>query len=247
MIVIREDTVRQMYIKGGMNEIFVPDGAFVTKEARDYVRDHRLSFKYENEPGEGKIIKHGRETGNSREKPEHMTHLYGSTLVPKNHQRIVLRGKLDTLQAQIIETQILADRLDAYDLIRDLESALSYTRKILASEVKNSPLPEMQLFSKGTDELRERSHNPEKYYGIGHLIPSHLMGEITAKLNLLRTSVRETEIAAISAFLKDGILEREDIIRALNRLSSGFYVLMLKFVSEKANNSGIKEWSGLWL
>lgn len=247
MIVIREDTVRQMYIKGGMKEIFVPDGAFVTKEAKDYVKDHRLTFKYENEPNEDKIIKQSKETGNSNEKPEHMTHLFGNTLVPKNHKRIVLRGKLDTLQAQIIETQIIADRIEDYDLIRDLESALSYTRKIMASEVRNSPLPEMQLFSMGMSELRERSHNPKKYYGIGHLIPSYVMGEITAKLNLLRTSTRETEIAAISAFLKDDILEREDIVCALNRLSSGFYVLMLRFVSEKANNSCIKEWSGLWL
>lgn len=227
MIVITEDTARQTYFKEGKKEIHVPEGAFVTKEALDYAREHGLAFRHE--------------------KPEHMTHLWGNVLVPKNHLRIVLRGKLDTLQANIIEGQILAEKLEEYQVMEDLESALSYTRKILAAEVRNEPLPEIQLFSKTQDQLREESHHPKKYFQVDHLLPSYEMGELLAKLNLLRAMARETEIAAVSAFLQGETLERTDLIHALNRLSSGFYVLMLKLVSEGAHYSGIKEWSGLWL
>ena len=35
-------------------------------------------------------------------KPEYMTQIFGDHLVVKNHKRIVLRGKFDSLQAEII-------------------------------------------------------------------------------------------------------------------------------------------------
>jgi len=36
------------------------------------------------------------------EKPEHMTHLYPTVLVMKNHPRIEFRGKLDALEAELL-------------------------------------------------------------------------------------------------------------------------------------------------
>ncbi|MCD8499300.1 MAG: ATP-binding protein, partial [Clostridiales bacterium] len=61
------------------------------------------------------------------EKPEHMTHLHGNVLVPKNHPRIVFRGKLDSLQAQIVLAQaILAETApkESPRLIEDLGGIL---------------------------------------------------------------------------------------------------------------------------
>ena len=43
-------------------------------------------------------------------KPEHMTHLRGNTLVFKDHPVIKYRGALDYLESKIICTQIVADK-----------------------------------------------------------------------------------------------------------------------------------------
>ena len=57
------------------------------------------------------------------------------------------------------------------------------------------------------------------------------MGEVGARLNCLRTQARECELYAMKAFSRNGNTERPDIIQALNRLSSGFYILVLKLTA----------------
>ena len=60
------------------------------------------------------------------------------------------------------------------------------------------------------------------------------MGRMAAELNRLRTKVRETELAAAHAFMgADGSVERPDIIRCLNRLSSGVYIVFCKWLAGK--------------
>jgi ethanolamine utilization cobalamin adenosyltransferase len=55
-----------------------------------------------------------------------------------------------------------------------------------------------------------------------------------AQLNILRTQVRELELMAMDAFyVGEGKVEREDIIQALNRLSSLIYVLMVQLAAGK--------------
>jgi len=46
---------------------------------------------------------------------------------------------------------------------------------------------------------------------------------------------RECEVAAVDAFYKEGKTERVDMLKALNRLSSILYLMMLK-----ANNGDYK-------
>ena len=41
------------------------------------------------------------------EKPEHMTQLFGNKLVCKDHPRILFRGKLDALQADVVLAQAM--------------------------------------------------------------------------------------------------------------------------------------------
>ena len=41
------------------------------------------------------------------EKPEHMTQLFGNRLVCKDHPRILFRGKLDALQADVVLAQAM--------------------------------------------------------------------------------------------------------------------------------------------
>ena len=62
-------------------------------------------------------------------------------------------------------------------------------------------------------------------------MPTYTHGEVVAALNRLRTITRKTELIAYDAF-KDqyGNADRSDIIQALNRMSSVFWIMMCRFI-----------------
>ncbi len=164
------------------------------------------------------------------EKPEHMTHLHGNLLVFKDHKVIALRGKLDSLESKILETQVITHKLGASKLTEDLEEILKFVRGLLRCEVVNEPVGEFKLLGMTPEELREKSHYPKKYYGIGHEPVAFSMGEAVVALNSCRTTIRETELLAYTAFKGEyGDVQRLDIIKALNRLSSLFWIMIFKY------------------
>ena len=78
-------------------------------------------------------------------------------------------------------------------------------------------------------ELRHRSHFPQQYYGIPHFMPDASDSWEILRLNRLRCSVRQAELVAAEAFSGvEGICQRPDIMRLLNRMSSMVYLLMLR-------------------
>ena len=159
------------------------------------------------------------------QKTEDTTHLHAGMLVPKNHPRIILRGKNDLLQSEIILVQILCEKNGLNRLSEDLDAVMSYLQELMRVEVKDEPLKEQKLLNLTLHEIHEHSHHPSQYYGVRHFLPSRKDGEICARLNRLRTMVRTVEIAALNAF-PDG--SRKDLITAYNRLSSLFFVMMVK-------------------
>ena len=55
-----------------------------------------------------------------------------------------------------------------------------------------------------------------------------------ARLNRARCAAREAELAAAEAFSdRDGRPTRPDILRAMNRMSSMLYILMIRHKSRK--------------
>lgn len=167
-------------------------------------------------------------------KPEHMTHLRGNLLVFKDHKRIIFRGKMDSLEAKILEMQILSQNKGMEKLVEELQTILYFVRSITKSEVLEEDLPEINLLGLTEDEIRKQSHNPKKYFGIGHEFPDYKMGDVVVGINSIRTLTREVEIAAFEAFKDEyGSVSREDIIRGLNRLSSVFWVMMFKVRTEQ--------------
>lgn len=168
------------------------------------------------------------------EKPEHMTAIRGPKLVNKDHPVIWFRGKMDSLEARILEVQLAFRKLGMDQIVEDLGSVLAYTREILRCEVLNCDLEERLLLGMNGDEIRRRSHTPKKYYGINHFAAGLEHGEGVIRLNTLRTQVREVELAAYDAFKDEyGVPRRTDIIRGLNRLSSLFYVMMFKLLAKE--------------
>ncbi|MDO5399391.1 MAG: hypothetical protein Q4F17_00230 [Eubacteriales bacterium] len=199
----------------GRRVFFLPRGSQLTSEARDWLTRERIDIR----PGDqARILEYRLENGGVlREKPEHMTHLRDNILVEKTHPIIRFRGKMDTLQAILLlcQTQVR-------DREGQLGEILALARKIVACEVMEEPLTVETLCGLTMEEQRRRSHFPQEHYGTPHFMPQAADGAEMGWLNLCRCAAREAELAAAQA------LKREDIQRALNRMSSMLYLLMIE-------------------
>lgn len=248
MKVLQEEMVRQMYLRGGQTEIRVEEDTYITPQARAYLREKGLHLVAGQFVEENREIKPAPEMTESSfqsvegerlaHKPEHWTHLYGNILVPKRHPRILLRGRLDELEGEIVALQChTANQMCA--LTRDLEEILTFCRSLMSAEVSGKALSEWTLLGLNSAQLRERSQHPQTYFGIGHIRLDYHLGAWVAALNRLRTLSRQVELAAAAAFLRvDGTAERADLMEAYNRLSSAFYILMLQRVAEDRQGRG---------
>lgn len=206
----------------GRRVFFLGKNDRLTSAARDFLARERIEIlpAEEAKPQRYRLLG----GGFLEEKPEHMTHLDGTTLVPKTHPRILFRGKLDSLEARL-----LLCRLEVPEFDRELGEILDYTRKLLRWEVLGQPVEECQLLGLTEQELRRRSHFPQDYYGQPHFMPEASDGKRMIHLNLARTAAREAELAAAAAFTgPEGTVTRPDLIRAMNRLSSAIYLLMIR-------------------
>ena len=159
-------------------------------------------------------------------KPEHMTHLHQGGLVTKTHPVIAYRGQLDLFQCELVEAQVIFEQVNEEGLILKLEEIAAFARALMVNEVKETPFEWETLIGLTAEELRDRSHYPKKYFGVEHTPLSYTHGLIVAKLQHLRATSREVELYANRAFTNDsGECIRTDLIQALNRLSSAFYIL----------------------
>ncbi len=249
MDILTEADLRCGKIKAENNIVKVKSGTFITPLAKEYMKDRNLSLEFFDNSNSGGSFGKGvmsyskiPQTGSHRfvdfqtgegysEKPEHMTHFRENLLVSKDHPRILLRGKFDSLEALIISSQIIAKNNGYENIAEDLEDVLSFVQVLLACEVKDEPVPEIKLLGMNSQRLRYVSHHLKEEFGIEHSVPHYSMGEVCACLNQIRTFVRETELLAVKAFSCDGKLERSDIVEALNRLSSCVYIIFCKKVA----------------
>ena len=218
-----EEAVRNnLRSRDGKRVFYLGKNDSLTSAARDYLQRERIEIlpAQQAKPERYRLLG----GGYTEEKPEHMTHLDGLTLAPKTHPRILFRGKLDSLEARLILCQLKATEFD-----RELSELLGYTRRLLRWEVLGEKAEDCTLFGMTAQELRQRSHFPQDYYGQPHFMPEAADGEVMAQLNLARVAAREAELAAAAAFTdRDGQVTRPDLIRAMNRLSSAIYLLMIR-------------------
>lgn len=218
-----EDAVRaNLRNRDGKRVFYLGKGDQLTSAARDWLNRERIPIlpAQQAKPERYRLLS----GGFSEEKPEHMTHLNGDVLVPKNHPRILFRGKMDTL-----ESELLLCQLSCQTLRPALEEILTLARTILRCEVLNESLKEDTLCGLSEEEQRRRSHFPQEYYGQPHFMPAVSDGETVLLLNRARCAAREAELAAVSAFSdREGNPTRPDILRSLNRMSSMLYILMIQ-------------------
>ena len=195
----------------------------LTSEARDYLtREHIPILPAEEAKPQRYRLPGG---GYLEEKPEHMTHLNGDVLVPKTHPRIALRNAMDALQADLLLCQLYCEP----PLRKQVGHALQLSRKLLSQEVMDEPVEALLLDGMDDAQLRARSHRPQEFYGQAHFMPEYTDGLQILLLNRCRCAARYAELAAVNAFAgPEGLPTRPDLIRALNRLSSYLYRLMIQ-------------------
>jgi ethanolamine utilization cobalamin adenosyltransferase len=234
-----------------IRSLAVPRGTVVTPSALEYANMTGIALNFidgdaktaEAEgPAPGKPpLYYGLQGEPLDSKPEMLTHLHGNQLVEKDNPVIRFRGKLDTLGAMILEAQVLGDEKGNSAFVGDLQEILVFLRGLLPAEYRGTPVGEFRVLGLSSRDLRERSHHPEKYFGRKHLLTDHAMGALSTRLNLLRAAARETELAAVSAFRDEenpAESRRPDIVEALNRLSSLFYILMYKYLPKDYSSAG---------
>lgn len=201
-----------------------------------------LSANAEARPGSGDLMKNGGHPddvyfGPDGEllncKPETMTHLHGRHLVHKDHLVIALRGKLDSLAAQIVAAQLVGHQDGRQRYVDDLGEVLEFVRRLLSCEYTGMRVKDFYLLGFDAEALRECSHNPVKFFGHRHMLTDYRMGPLCVTLNCLRTQAREVELAAFAAFKTEGgDCLRDDLVMGLNRLSSLLYIMMYKYMPE---------------
>ena len=219
-----EDMVRQnLRNREGKRVFYLGKGDTLTPGARDWLTRERIAILPAEtaKPDAYRLLCGAVLT----EKPEQMTHLNGDVLVLKTHPRIRFRGAVDTLEAELLWCALHLDG----QLRKDVTEVLNLARRLIRCDVMNEPVPEEKLCGLTESQLRSHSHRPQDYYGQTHFMPEVTDGERILLLNRCRTAARAAELAAVAAFTdENGNGERTDILRALNRMSSMIYILMIR-------------------
>ena len=210
--------------RDGKRVFYLGKGDQLTSDARDYLRSERIEILPASEarPERYRLLN----GGYMEQKPEHMTHLNGEVLVEKTHPRILFRGKVDSLEAELLLCCAAAQG----NIRAQLQEALGYTRNLLRHEVLEEPVKEMPLGGMDGAALRQRSHRPQEFYGQPHFMPEPEDNLLLLQVNRVRCAARAAELAAVAAFGDT----REDLLRAFNRLSSFLYLVMIQLKSNQS-------------
>ena len=256
MNIVTESELRELWQNGRGQLPPFPPGTRFSAAAQDFLKSQRLEVRFEaagvgspgpvqadwNKPGTFPVVLTGpmpvcTECGQPlHAKPEHLTQLDAGHFAPKTHPRLILRGRVDSLNGLVMLTAAVARRFDLLDLARELDTLAAYCREIMSAEYNLRPAAPLSLLGKNADELHDISHWPEKHLGIPHLVPGPHDHEMLHWLNVLRTQSREVEVVALQAFPPDGLDPAgvgASLAHALNRLSSAVYVLELYFQAGK--------------
>ena len=206
----------------GKRVFYLGKGDTLTPGARDWLNRERISVlpATDAKPAEYLLLN----GAVFREKPEHMTHLHGNVLVCKTHPRIRFRGAMDALEAELLLCQMNCPKWK-----KELGEILTLARNLIRWEVMEEAVRQEELCGLTAEQLRSHSHRPQEFYGQTHFMPEVTDGPVILQLNRCRCLARAAELAAAEAFTDEaGNCSREDLLRALNRMSSMIYILMIR-------------------
>ena len=223
MLYTEENVKANLRNREGKRVFYLGKGDTLTPGARDWLRRERIEVMSAEQARPDRFRLLG--GGYLEEKPEHMTHLNFDLLVAKCHPRIAFRGAVDSLESELIFAQLAVPE----DVAKQLQEVLNLVRLVIRCDVLEEELKVQKLCGLTEGELRQRSHRPQEYYGIPHFMPEYTDGEAIVRLNRARCAAREAALKAVAAFTdREGNPTRVDILRAMNRVSSMIYILMVQ-------------------
>lgn len=224
MAIFTQESVKaNIRVRDGKRVFYLADGDHLTPSASDWL--HAQGIRILPAAQAKPAGYHTPDGGFYTEKPEHMTHLRPDVLVRKDHPRIIFRGLVDQLEAELL----LAAKYAETGFKQPLLEILEMVRQIIRCDVLEEPATAERLCGLTMDEIRLHSHFPQKYYDQPHFMPSAEDSLLLLLINKARTIVRRTELAAYDAFHdREGVVTRPDIIQMLNRLSSMLWILMIR-------------------
>lgn len=263
MSVFTESELREMWQNGRGQLPPFPPGTRFSPAAQDFLASQALEVHFEDAPSGAAGISGPADWDKPRSfpviltgpvpvcsecgqplphKPEHMAQIDAGHFAPKTAARLVLRGRVDSLNAMVMLTAAEARRFQLPELGAALDTLAAYCREIMSAEYNLRPAASLVMLGKNENELHEISQWPGRHLGMAHIVPGPQDHEILHWLNVLRTQAREVEIVALTAFPPGGLDSDKvgaSIIKALNRLSSAVYVLELNFQAGKLSWKGI--------
>lgn len=222
MLFSEENVKANIRNRGGNRVFFLAAGDTLTPSARDFLRRERIEIlpASQAKPDEY-VLENG---AVFREKPEAYTHLRDNILVHKTHPIIAFRGTVDTLQAELLLAQAAVPQV----MQGDVGEILSLARNLIRWDVLEEPAQLGTLCGLTEAQLRQRSHNPQEYYGVPHFMPACTDGPAILQLNRARCAARSAELAAAKAYP-----HRTDLLQVMNRMSSMLYLLMIQLKQER--------------
>lgn len=223
MLYGRKEVQENLRNRDGKRVFYLGKGHQLTSDARDWLGRERIPILpgEQAKPDSYRLLN----GGELQSKPEHMTHLNAEFLVPKTHPRIAFRGCMDTLEAALL---LAAAECDG-NIRTQLTEALAYARYLLGQEVLGEPIVCKALGGMEEQQLRERSHRPQDFYGKPHFMPAPEDSKALLMVNFARCKARQAELQAVEAFSdREGLPTRTDLLQALNRLSSFLYLIMIQ-------------------
>ena len=220
-----QDNIRN---RDGKRVFYLGKGDQLTSDAREFLSRERIEILPADQAKQDLYRLPG--GGFCREKPEHMTHLNAQLLVSKTHPRIRFRGKIDSLEAELL----LCIAQARGETAEQLQSVLAFSRLLIRCDVLDAPFSQEKLCGLSLEQLRSRSHRPQDYYGQPHFMPAGQDPILLLQVNRARCVAREGELAAVEAFSdRDGNPTRPDVLQAMNRISSMLYLIMIRLKAGK--------------
>ena len=217
--------------RDGKRVFYLGKGDNLTPGARDWLSRERIQILPAEtaRPERYKLLS----GGFSEEKPEYMTHLNGDTLVHKTHPRIAFRGAMDLLEAELLLCGLVLEN----PVKKQLQEVLEFSRYLMRCDVLEEKVDREILCGLTQEQLRSHSHRPQDFYAQPHFMPEMTDGEGILRLNRCRCAARDAELKAVEAFTdREGNPTRADLLRAMNRLSSMIYILMIKEKSQSGRD-----------
>ena len=138
-----QDNIRN---RDGRRVFYLGKGDQLTYDARDFLNRERIEVLPASQAKPERYCLLG--GGFTEEKPEHMTHLNAQVLVAKTHPRIVFRGKMDLLEAQLLLCQAQAPE----PVRGQLGEVLDLAQQIIRCDVLEEPLEQEGLWGLSWEE-----------------------------------------------------------------------------------------------